>query len=202
MNSFSTGLIYSVFFLFFLLILEYTTRRNNFNKEFTRRTAHILSGLFGAVMGLILEPPVFIVIVGIFLIIITLSYGKKFFSSIHNVKRKTYGELLLPVGILAAYLIANGSIINFLASVLILAISDPLAGIVGDITKQKHSYGSLSFFVSALCILLIFFKFEQLIIVFFLTLAITFVERLSSYGTDNLTVPLVSSLLIKFLLQT
>ena len=200
MNSYLIGLVYSTGFLFILLFLEYITRRNNFNKELTRRTAHVLSGLFGALMGLILEPSVFITFVFVFLLIISVSYGIKFFSSIHNVKRKTYGELLLPLGILLAYILANGSIAKYLASVLILAISDPLAGIAGDISKRILTYGSIAFFISALSILLITFRFEQLIVVVFIALMVTLVERISSYGTDNLTVPLASSILLRLLL--
>ena len=200
MNSYLTGLIYSSVFLLILLFLEYITRRNNFDKELTRRIAHILSGLFGAIMGLILEPLVFITFVLVFLVIISLSYGVKFFSSIHNVKRKTYGEIFLPLGILIAYLLANGSMTNYLASVLILAISDPLAGIIGDISNKKLTYGSIVFFVSTLSVLLAIFKFEQFVFVVSIALIVTLVERISSYGTDNLTIPLASSLLLKLML--
>jgi len=200
MNNFLAGLIFSVLFLFVLLLLEYITRRNNFNKELTRRIAHALSSLFGATMGLVLEPKVFIIFAFAFLIIISLSYGIKFFSSIHNVKRKTYGELFLPLGILIAYAIANGSTSSYLASVMILAISDPLAGIVGDITKRKHSYGSVVFFLSAFSVLLIIFKFEEFFLLIVIALVITIVERFSSYGTDNLTIPLASALLLRLLL--
>ncbi|KKQ53148.1 hypothetical protein A2865_02545 [Candidatus Woesebacteria bacterium RIFCSPHIGHO2_01_FULL_39_17] len=200
MNSYLTGLIYSSVFLLILLFLEYITRRNNFDKELTRRIAHILSGLFGAIMGSILEPPVFITFVLVFLVIISLSYGVKFFSSIHNVKRKTYGEIFLPLGILIAYLLANGSMTNYLASVLILAISDPLAGIIGDISNKKLTYGSVVFFVSTLSVLLVIFKFEQFVFVVSIALIVTLVERISSYGTDNLTIPLASSLLLKLML--
>ena len=200
MNSYLTGLIYSSVFLLILLFLEYITRRNNFDKELTRRIAHILSGLFGAIMGSILEPPVFITFVLVFLVIISLSYGVKFFSSIHNVKRKTYGEIFLPLGILIAYLLANGSMTNYLASVLILAISDPLLGIIGDISNKKLTYGSVVFFVSTLSVLLAIFKFEQFVFVVSIALIVTLVERISSYGTDNLTIPLASSLLLKLML--
>ena len=66
MNNYLLGLAYSILFLFVLLLLEYVTRRNNFNKELTRRIAHVLSGFFGAIMGLILEPSVFITFAFVF----------------------------------------------------------------------------------------------------------------------------------------
>ena len=106
----------------------------------------------------------------------------------------------MPLGILIAYAIANGSTSSYLASVMILAISDPLAGIVGDITKRKHSYGSVVFFLSAFSVLLIIFKFEEFFLLIVIALVITIVERFSSYGTDNLTIPLASALLLRLLL--
>lgn len=199
MNNYLIGLVYSTLFFFVLLILEYVTRRNNFNQELIRRIAHISSGLFGAIMGLILERHVFIVFVLVFLVIISISYVLKFFSSIHNVKRKTYGEIFLPLGILIAYLIADSSVTNYLASVLILAISDPLAGITIDKSNKKLAYGSLVFFVATLSILLVVFKFDQFVLMLAVALLVTFVEKVSSYGTDNLTIPLVSSLLLRLL---
>ncbi len=200
MNNYLLGFTYSILFLFILLLLECLTRKNNYNKETTRKIAHILSGLFGAIIGVVLEQAVFITIALIFLLIISVSYGLKFFSSIHDVKRKTYGEILLPLGILLAYMISNGSMVNYITSVLILTVSDPLSGIIGRMSKRKSYYGSVSFFVSALIILLIIFNFQKLILLIFIALTITIVENISSYGTDNATIPLTTSILLKLLL--
>lgn len=199
MNNYLIGLACSVIFLFVLLFLEYITRRNSYDKELTRKVAHTLSGLFGAMMGLVLERHVFIIFVLVFLVIIFLSYVLKFFSSIHNVKRKTYGEIFFPLGILVAYLLANGSTTNYLASVLVLAISDPLAGVIENNTNKKLAYGSIIFFISTLSILLVAFQFKQFAFMLLIALLVTFVERISSYGSDNLTIPLVSSLLLKLM---
>ena len=88
MNSYLTGLIYSSVFLLILLFLEYITRRNNFDKELTRRIAHILSGLFGAIMGFILEPPVFITFVLVFLVIISLVYFFQIILRVYSLIQK------------------------------------------------------------------------------------------------------------------
>ena len=200
MNSYLLGTISSILFLGFLLLIEYITRKNDYPKEFTRRITHVSSGLFAGVMGIVLEPMVFIIFLVLFLTIIILSYRVKFFSSIHNVKRETYGELFFPLGILIAYIISSGSTNNYFASVMILSISDPLAGAVGDISKRKPSYGSITFFASTLFILLVIFKFEHFVIIIIIASIVTIVERTSSYGTDNLTIPLASVLLLKFLL--
>lgn len=200
MNNFLIGAIYSTFFLLLLVLIEYLTRKRNLNKELTRKIAHILSGLFGIAMAFVLNKWIFITFAVIFFVIIAISYGTKFFSSIHNVKRKTFGELLLPLGILVAYIFSNGVPPNFVASVLILALSDPLAGAVGAITKRKFIFGSTSFFISSLIILLIVFADVPFSLLILIAASITLVEWFSSFGTDNLTIPLVSSLLLRFLL--
>lgn len=200
MNNFLVGIIYSTLFLLLLILIEYVTRKKNLNKELTRKIAHILSGLFGIAIAFVLNKWIFITFAMIFFVIISISYGIKFFSSIHNVKRKTFGELFLPLGILAAYIFSNGATPNFVASVLILALSDPLAGVVGAITKRKLIFGSTSFFISSLVILLIVFTGTPFSLLILIAASITLVEGFSSFGTDNLTIPLVSSLLLKLLL--
>lgn len=200
MTSFLTGLISSIFFLSVLLIIEYVTRRNNYKKELTRRLAHFLSGLFGIVMGLTLDSWVFITFTLVFLVIISTSYVVKLLTSIHDVRRKTFGEILLPLGILTSYLI-SGPTTTFTVAVLILSISDPLAGIIGELKlfNKKRLAGSAFFFLSAFFILVLFFKAQQLMSLLAIALVVTIVEKYSTYGTDNLSIPLSVSLLLKVL---
>lgn len=201
MSNFFEGAIYSLGFLCLLLAIEYVTRLKKFPKEITRRVAHMASALFGAAMGIMLEPWVFVTFVLFFLFVISTSYVRKFFSSIHGVKRKTYGEILLPLGILSAYLIA-GPTTAYLVSVLVLAVSDPLAGITRDLKlfNKERFIGSAFFFLSTLLILVLFFGGQQLALLLVIALTITVVERFSTYGTDNLSIPLSASLLLKVLL--
>lgn len=200
MSNFFIGVVNSTIFLILLVLIEYVTRRKNLNKELTRKIAHILSGLFGVVMAFVLSKWIFVTFALIFFVIISTSYGVKFFSSIHNVKRKTYGELLLPLGILGAYIFSNGATLHFVASVLILALADPLAGAVGAITKRKYILGSASFFVCSLAILLLVFAGTPFPLLMFIAAVITLVEGFSSFGTDNLTIPLAGSFLLNLLL--
>lgn len=200
MNSFLYGTFYSSLMLGVIFTIEYITRKKNYSKEVTRRVAHFISGIFGAVMGMILEPWVFITFVLFFLLIISASYTRKFFTSIHGVKRKTYGEMLLPLGILAAYLIA-GQTISYIVAVLILAISDPLAGLFGELKlDKKRIVGSTVFFITSFTILLVSFKAQQFPALFIIAVVITFVERFSNYGSDNFSIPLSTSLLLKVFL--
>lgn len=201
MNNFLIGLLSSLLFFCVLLTIEFITRKNNYTKELTRRLAHLLSGLFGILMGFVLDSWVFITFAIVFLGIISISYSIKFLTSIHGVKRKTYGELLLPLGILSAYLI-SGATTNFLVAVLILSVSDTLAGIIGDLKlfDKGRWTGSAFFFLSAFLILVFFSKGQQFTVLLGIALIVTIVERFSAYGTDNLSIPLSASLLLKVLL--
>lgn len=202
MNSFLFGAFYSFLMLGVLIAIEYLTRKKNYPKEATRRVAHFLSGIFGAVMGIILKPQIFITFAFIFLIIICISYARKFLSSIHGVKRKTYGEILLPIGILTAFLISGGQTTVYLVSVLILSISDPIAGLVrsSKLLNRNKLVGPITFFVSSLVIMSVFFKFQHLLLLLTITFIVTIVENISGYGIDNFTIPLTASLLLKALL--
>ncbi len=201
MNSFLLGLISSISFFCILLGIEYISRKNDYSKELTRRLAHLLSGLFGILMGLVLEPWVFVTFAIVFLGIISISYTLKFLTSIHGVRRKTYGEILLPLGILSAYLL-SGVTPSFVVAVLILSVSDPLAGLIGDLKlfDKRRLVGSAFFFISALCILALLLKGQHLPLLIIVALIVTLVERFSHYGTDNLTIPFAVSLLLKYLL--
>ena len=201
MINFLEGAVYSLGFLCLLFAIEYLTRLKKYPKEITRRIAHMLSGIFGAIMGITLEPRVFITFVLFFLLIISVSYVRKFFSSIHGVKRRTYGEIFLPLGILAAFLISNGETTIFLVSVLILSISDSVAGFLSDLHfDKKRLIGSTSFFLCSLLILFILFRTQPLYLLISQALVITIVERVSKYGTDNLSIPISTSLLLKVFL--
>ena len=201
MINFLEGAVYSLGFLSLLFAIEYLTRLKKYPKEITRRIAHMLSGIFGAIMGITLEPWVFITFVLFFLLIISVSYVRKFFSSIHGVKRRTYGEIFLPLGILAAFLISNGETTTYLVSVLILSIADPLAGFLSDLQfDKKRILGSSSFFLCSLLILFLFLRSQPFSLLILQALLVTLVERISKYGTDNLSIPISTSLLLKVFL--
>lgn len=202
MNTWCIGLVYSSIFLTSYIIIEYFARMRNANREYTRRIAHVSSSLFGLAMGIVMEEIVFITMCLFFLIVITISLHIKYFSFIHNVKRKTYGELILPLGILVSYLVANDVMIIFTTSVLILAIADPIAGMIGDVYHDSYALRTLAFFLFTMFILLILLPPANYPFVFLIASSVTIIERISPYGTDNLTIPFMSSVLLKLLLQS
>jgi len=202
MSTLLIGIIFSIVFLGLFVFIEYSVRRVNANREITRRIAHVLSSLFGLAMGIVMEATVFIIMCLFFLIVITISLHIRYFSFIHNVKRKTYGELLLPLGILVSYLVANDVTIIFTSSILILAIADPIAGVIGDFFSRTYALRTMVFFTIALLILLVILPPGLYVMVVLIASTITIVERISPFGTDNFTIPLTTSILLRLLLQS
>lgn len=202
MANFFVGLVYSLLFLSVLFFIEIITRKRDYPRELTRKLAHMLSGLFAVFMGFILTPWVFITFAIIFFLIIGVSYLINFFTSIHGVRRKTYGELLLPLGILTTYLISGGATLSYFAAVMVLTISDPVAGIIGNLksTPKLPMVDMISFFISTFVILLIFFQAQPIILLFVFAIMLAVIEKISPYGLDNFSIPVVGSLLLKFLL--
>ncbi len=201
MSNFIIGSIYSFLFFTLFIGLELASRKIHYSGEITRKLAHVFSGVFGIFMAAVLNYWVFLFFCIIFLVVISISYLTKLFTSIHNVQRRTLGEIFLPIGIIIAYILSGGNGNVFVTSVLILTISDPLAGLVVSEPKFKKFVhgGSVIFFISALLILFIFIKLPILYLVI-IALVTTFVERISKYGTDNITIPLAASLTLKLFL--
>lgn len=108
---------------------------------------------------------------------------------------KSIGENLYPIGLL---LIAHFLYIDkpkFIVGVFILALSDALASMIGKKFDpfSKTLVGSLVHFIVTL-ILLLFVLPLPLAIPF--AAALSFVENISGYGLDNLTVPLTYVILL------
>lgn len=118
----------------------------------------------------------------------------KIFNHIHAVSRKTFGEELLPIGFIAAYLISRGQAEIFVPSILVIGLADPITGIVMQ-KWRKHSLGILTFVLVAIPIILLFAQ-TSLMTTFFIAVCVATIERVSPYGTDNLSIPTAMALLL------
>lgn len=179
-----------------LICLEKIYKRGKLSSEILRRAAHAGSTLIVIIFSLFLSPIFFITSLCLFLIIILISRKKGIFKHIHNVSRTTVGEELLPLGFLTSYLIANGQQNIYIPAFLIVGFADPLTGIIMEKYKN-HLIGMLVFFIATFLILL-FFKIP-FIIMLYVALLTAFIERISGYGTDNISVPVTISLLLRFI---
>mgnify|MGYP001560264016 CR=1 FL=1 len=179
-------------------IFEVFSRKYRWNPEEMRRVAHIFGALFGVGIGIYFSKTIFVVAAVSFIGLMAFSRRKHIFNHIHRVSRKTYGEELLPLGLLSAYLISNADPQIFVPAFLITGISDPISGFV--MNKTQNRLLSFLFFVESSVALLLIFTPLNLLIILGVALFVGIVEQLFTYGTDNLMVPIaVAVILLKIL---
>jgi dolichol kinase len=153
----------------------------------------------------------------IFIPVMFLSKNKNILTSIHHVSRKTYGEIYFPLSIVITALFFPIRYV-FIYAILIMAISDGFASVVGQkyarktysILKSQKSYvGSFTFFALSLIIgifVLYSLNIENTAISFLISFIcaaiLTIVEGALSYGLDNLLIPPLAALLLEIAVKT
>lgn len=193
----------SIFFLIIFVSTELMHRKMNIRAEITRKIAHVLSAITLAILPIFMSILDISIIALIFIIVLIVSFRLKVFRSIHSVKRKTYGEILFPVGVLAVFIFSR-NVMVFEVAMLILGFSDTAAELIGKkfgkakyLNNHSTIIGSIAFFSVTIIILSIFngigLSFADKIII---GVILTIVEAISNYGIDNLLIPLFFSALI------
>lgn len=124
--------------------------------------------------------------------------------------RKSWGIALFPIPYLVLLILFENERILIFLPMIILAISDALACILGTVAAKKHFnlsgdkksiIGSSAFFVSALVLLMSFWNYSEInlefiIICSIISMVLSILEALGSKGRDNLLVPSGAALLI------
>lgn len=216
-------IIFLFAFISLLAFVELIYRRLKLDGEITRKFAH-----FAATLSTITFPYLFddhwyiLALAVIFFLLLFLSRNLRYLRSIHDIKRISAGSYLLPVAIYLTFLVSH--LLNnqflFILPMLVLAICDPIAGILG-INLQQYNHkirifswklqktwlGSLSFFVSCFMISVVALYFHQmkidlftLWIAFVISLVSSIVELMSWKGTDNLFIPMSVLLVLVLML--
>jgi dolichol kinase len=222
-NQIALTFIFLIAITFLLIFNELVYRRLGLKGEITRKFAH-----FTATLSTITFPYLFndhwyvLVLASIFFIVLFISRHGTQLKSIHDIDRKSAGSYLLPLSIYLTFLISIklDNKFFYILPILILAICDPMAGILGINLKnynhkiqvlgyktRKTWLGSGSFLMSSFIISLIALYFYRMVFdlkTFWLALGIavvgTLIELFSGRGTDNLFVPLsVLLMLVVFL---
>jgi dolichol kinase len=158
----------------------------------------------------------------VFATLLFVTRNGKQLNSIHDIKRKSIGSYLLPLSIYITFLISNlmGNKFIYILPMLILAVSDPMAAILGINIKNfngkikvlgrelyKTWLGSGAFLASSFVISIIalyfhrgLFDFKTFWLAMIVAITSMLAEIFSWRGSDNLSVPLsVVLILILFL---
>lgn len=184
------------------IVIELASRKLKLHKELSRKLSHIIAGISAACLPLVMSFNNVMILSMLFLPVMILSKKKGLFTSIHNVKRKTYGEFYFPISIfICAWLFQDIHI--FMFGVLVMGISDGLASLVGQkygtktykLWQSKKSYvGSTVFFIATFLIGLLTIPYLGFALVPICAL-LTMAEAGLSGGSDNLVLPPAACLL-------
>lgn len=186
--------------------------------EFTRKFVHISVGLL-----IFCAPWIFtnaipaLVLAALFVVMNAVAVNLGLFKSMHGTSRVTYGTVYYPLAFLILILLFWRTAPMILAlSMLVLALADAAAAIVGETLRHPTTYrlssdkksvqGSAAYAVTAFAVLtagLVWYPSEmsiplpQAALVALVAAAFgTGWEALSSRGLDNLTVPLSTALVL------
>ncbi len=208
-----TDLIYasiiSIIFLSLFVIAEFL-RKKGAKTETTRKFIH-----FGGAFVTIFFPfilnfhwTVLALAVG-FAFIMLLTKKSGWLQSVHGVERKSDGAIYHPIAIYTCFLYSQ--ILNqpmfYVISILILAISDALAALVGksyganeylvEVGTRKTIEGSVTFFLTSFLIVHLILllatqtgRIESVLIALLISIIVTVFEGVSLKGADNLFIPL------------
>lgn len=212
-NILLLSFVYLIGIVILLAFNELNYRRLKVKGEVTRKFAHFTSTLAVVPFPYIFTSHWYVfVLASLFFVALFITQLSKQLNSIHDIERKSIGSYLLPLSIyltfLASYLLDNKFI--YILPMLILAICDPMAAILGINIKKyngrikvfghklnKTWLGSGAFLITSFIISVIALYFYQEIFsvkTFWLALAIavtsTMFELISWRGSDNLTIPL------------
>ena len=201
--------IISVIFLSLFMIAEFL-RKKGANAETTRKFVHFGGAFVTIFFPFILNShwTVLALAVG-FALIMLLTKKLGWLQSVHGVERKSDGAIYHPIAIYSCFLYAQ--ILNqpmfYVISILILAISDALAALVGksyganeylvEVGTRKTVEGSVTFFLTSFLIVHLILllttqtgRIESVLIALLISIIVTVFEGVSLKGADNLFIPL------------
>ncbi|MBN2410426.1 DUF92 domain-containing protein [candidate division KSB1 bacterium] len=192
--------------------------------ESSRKFVHVFTGILVSITPFVLLSMWPMVILGtLFAVFDFFAIQKNFMRGMHNTKRKTYGTVFYPASfVILVLLLWEQDKLVLVTSMLIMAIADALAAVVGEKAvkplhinigfEDKTVQGSATMFLASFCIVVCtLLLFPQLsnsqyttVQIFWIAAIVavfaTACEVISLKGSDNLTVPLGSAFVMQYLL--
>lgn len=197
-----------------LLTAELWSRLGNPKPEWTRKLVHLGGGIIGLFLPWLIESPLVVFILTVSLSALFVAGEKTgLLKSVHGVARKSRGSEYYPLAIWLVFVIAADKPAFYLAGVLVLALADAFAALIGsrygavryEVEDEfKSVEGSVVFFFVAFMAihlpLLLLTELPRAVCVLsalLVAMLVTLFEAVSLEGTDNLFVPLA----VVFVLQ-
>ena len=174
-------------------------------KELTRKIVHIGTGpLIPIAYTLNIPKNLALIVAGIVTTALAINYRLKFFQSIENVDRKSFGTISYAISItFLIFLFWSNNPSALISGTLVMAFGDGFAGLIGRkinspkwiiCGQTKSVIGTLSMCLITAIIISSTCYFTDLNITFLeilITTAIaTFLEQIGPLGIDNISVPI------------
>lgn len=200
-------LILACCFLALFGLAESLYRFGKVRAEWTRKIVHMGTGLLTLLFPVVLISHWQVLFLcASFLVILLASLKFGWLPSINAIDRFSYGSILFPVIVYALFLVfqmADRGLIVFYLPILVLAICDPVAALVGKrfpfgkyqvMGGGKSAAGSLAFFASALLVTAVTVStfndvHSGMLLVVLVPAVATISEALGVKGMDNFTIP-------------
>ncbi len=193
-------------FALVIVVNELLDKYTKLPREFHRKFGHIISGLTIVAASYHLG---FIEMILFSLALIAGALGTRVLhlASVHKVTRKSIGTTLFAVVTLILTLLwfrENPELLRY--GIWILTIPDALAALIGSqwgtyLERWGKSYlGSFVFFIATCVVTLAFIPFTVWPVVLMVALVLTMMEFFTIWGLDNLTLPILGSVMLFFLI--
>lgn len=203
-------IILSASFLLLFGLAELFFHKLSVKVELTRKLVHFGTGLLTLLFPILLSNHWYVLFLCTsFLIILILSLKFNLLKSINQIDRQSFGSILYPISVYILFIFYDyqNELIYFYLPVLVLAICDPIAALVGKtwpigkyklFKETKTIMGSSAFLFSAIIInMLLFYYFgfiisgQLILLTCIISLIATMVEAISQKGFDNLFIPVI-----------
>ena len=206
-----TFVLVAVLFVSLCAGVEVLARRAGFlSPELVRKLAHMSSAVFAALLPLVLGFDEIALLGVLFAGLMAASQQIGIFTAIHGVSRRTFGEVLFPLGI-AALAVACPSPLPFAYGVLVLGLGDGVAALVGErfgkrriplLQTRKTLWGTGAFLGVCFALGVALLAPTGVSPLYLLgaaavmAIALTPIELFLTYGFDNLALPPAAGLLL------
>ncbi|NQV42229.1 MAG: DUF92 domain-containing protein [Candidatus Marinimicrobia bacterium] len=218
-NQWIAFLVFFSIIMFFIGLAEIARKVLKLSPELSRKFVHVMVGILVSLAPFFLISSTPVILLGvIFTILNYVALKKDSFKGMHTTERVSFGTVYFPIAFtLLVIMFWERNIVLFVVAMLILALSDTAATVVGERANSNRKFilwhdkkswpGSIAFFLMTLLVVIgafpIYSKImnnqplplHHLITMAFFTAAVSTVgEAVSKRGSDNLTLTLTAAL--------